>query len=181
MMHLAVRHIRSFPGKRRRPRHVHFAGPVEKIGLDGVVRRIEEPHAVGDNRVAIKIRSERFGGRAPHARIVLLHGQWFRAAFERNRNFLDVRSAKTERDPTVGVDFGRNQRRWRLSRSSRSQKQNRDQTELLSHGFPHAPFLVGARYRRFRAAAGTSCPSAPASSPLRAHRSLDFPSAFAEG
>jgi hypothetical protein len=114
MMDFAVSDVSDFPGERRWAGDVEFASAVEEIGLDSVVRRVEERHGVGDDGVAVIIGSERIGGEKPDALIVLLHGDGLGNAFEGDGGFFDVGSTEAEGDAIVGVDFGRDQRR-RLS------------------------------------------------------------------
>jgi hypothetical protein len=61
-------------------------------------------------RIAVKIRSERFGGDAPDALIVFLHGQRLCCAFDGDGHFLGVECAKAEDDTIVRMNLGRNDR-----------------------------------------------------------------------
>ena len=54
-----------------------------------MIGRIEHTHAIGDDRVAVKVGSERIAGHTPDALIVSLHGQGLGITFERDRHFRD--------------------------------------------------------------------------------------------
>src|SRR5260370_25799953 len=110
MMNFAVRRRASLPGKGRRSGNVNYARPTEEVGLGDVIGRIEQAHSIGDDRVAVIIRSERLGGHAPDALIVLLHGDGLGSAFDEDGDFFVVGSAEAESDASIGVQLWRENR-----------------------------------------------------------------------
>src|SRR5260370_9275830 len=111
MMNFAVRRQSTLAGKGRRSGKVNYARPTEEGGLGDVIGRIEQAHSIGDDRVAVIIRSERLGGHAPDALIVLLHGDGLGSAFDEDGDFFVVGSAEAESDASIGVALWRDQRR----------------------------------------------------------------------
>src|SRR5260370_35311271 len=95
-MNFAMGRRASLPGKGRRSGNVNYARPTEEVGLGDVIGRIEQAHSIGDDRVAVIIRSERLGGHAPDALIVLLHGDGLGTAFDEAGNFLLVGPTGTQ-------------------------------------------------------------------------------------
>src|SRR5260370_22577380 len=115
MMNFAVRRRASLPGKGRRSGNVTYARPTEEVGLGDVIGRIEQAHSIGDDRVAVIIRSERLGGHAPDALIVLLHGQGLGSAFDEDGDFFVVGPTEAKGYASIGANLRRDQRRrWRL-------------------------------------------------------------------
>src|SRR5260370_28120179 len=105
----------DLPGKGRRSRNVNYARPTEEVGLSDVIGRIEQADAIGDDRVAVIIGSERLGGDAPDALIVFLHRQGLGSAFDEDGDFLVVGPTETKGYASIGVHLRRDQRRrWRL-------------------------------------------------------------------
>src|SRR6266704_417575 len=104
----------GLPGKGRWSGHVNYARPTEEVGLGDVIGRIEQAHAIGDDRVAVIIRSERLGGHAPDALIVFLHRQGG-SAFDEDGDFFVVGPTETKGYASIGANLRRDQRRrWRL-------------------------------------------------------------------
>src|SRR6266581_7129136 len=103
----------GLPGKGRRSGHVNYARPTEEVGLGDVIGRIEQAHAIGDDRVAIIIGSERLCGHAPDALVVFLHGQGLGSAFDEDGDFFVVGPTETKGYASIGANLRRNQgRRW---------------------------------------------------------------------
>src|SRR5260370_41244794 len=118
MMNFAVRRRASLPGRGRRSGNVNYDRPTEEVGLGDVIGRIEQAHSIGDDRVAVIIRSERLGGHAPDALIVLLHGDGLGSAFDEDGDFFVVGPTETKGYASIGANLRRDQRRrWRLRRS----------------------------------------------------------------
>jgi len=136
MMNLTTGHRADLPRKSSRPGNMHLARPIEEVGLDGVIGRIEHAHTIGDDRISIIIRSERIGGHAPDTLIVFPHGQGLGIAFDRYGNFLDVGTAEAKRDAIIGMDLGRDQRRrLRLCPAGNGREQECEQVEECAlHG-----------------------------------------------
>src|SRR5260370_13052986 len=113
MMNFAVRRRASFPGKGSRSGNVNYARPTEEVGLGDVIGRIEQAHSIGDDRVAVIIRSERLGGHAPDALIVLLHGDGLGGAFDEDGDFFVVGPTETKGYASIGANLRRDpRRRW---------------------------------------------------------------------
>src|SRR6266704_1775367 len=103
----------GLPGKGRRSGNVNYARPAEQVGLGDVIGRIEQAHAIGDDRVAVIIGSERLGGHAPDALIVFLHGDGLGSAFDEDGDFFVVGPTETKGYASIGANLRRNQgRRW---------------------------------------------------------------------
>ena len=117
MMNLTMWDIIQFPGQRGRPGNVHRILRRQQIRLQQGIRRINQAHPVGDERVPVVVRTERCGGDAPDALVVFLHGNCF-CSFARNLHLHRIRRAEAEGDAAVGVHLGRDQRRGRLRRLS---------------------------------------------------------------
>jgi len=148
MMNLAMGHGADLPGKRLRSGHVQLARPIEEVGLDGVIGRIEHAHTIGDDRISIIIRSERISGHSPDTLIVFPHGQGLGIAFDRYGNFLDVGTAEAERDAIIGMDLGRDQRRrLRLCPAGNGREQECEQAEECAF---HGPSLCCSTHQRHR-------------------------------
>src|SRR5579859_2422554 len=125
VMNDPMRHVVDFPGQRRRPRHVYFAGDEKEIGLSAPVGRIKKTDPVGDKRIAVIIGFQWIGGDTPNSVFVFLHWHGFRHALAREQDFLRVRIAKPERDRIVRVNFRGNQWRGRLVRMRQPRTLNR--------------------------------------------------------
>src|SRR5439155_14801012 len=67
MMDFSVGDVVGFPSERRRTRNVEFAGAVQEIWLNAIVRGIEAGNAIHLERVTIEIWRQPIGGGAPNA------------------------------------------------------------------------------------------------------------------
>src|SRR6266699_2564238 len=146
----------GLPGKGRRSGNVNYARPAEQVGLGDVIGRIEQAHAIGDDRVAVIIGSERLGGHAPNALVVFLHGQGLGSAFDEDGDFFVVRPTETKGYASIGVDLRRDQRRrWRLRRGrggqEGSEQDGREPNGKEQVGEPKvSPFHDSPMYQRLQ-------------------------------
>src|SRR5262249_3090083 len=113
MVDFPVRYAISFPGERLGTREMHLTRGAQQVRLHQRIRRIDEPHTVRDERVAIVVRLERLCGYGPQNLVILLHDDrapTLKAYF----NLLCIGSAKAEGHSVVGAnlrrDYGRG--RW---------------------------------------------------------------------
>src|SRR6476646_12259339 len=117
MMNFSMGDVVGFPSERRRAGDMNFVRTIAEVWLDAVVGGIEHADASHLERVTVKIGSEGIAGDAPNALIVFLQWEGIRGAFDGDSDFFGVWRAETENDAVVGMDFGRDDRRWRRRRS----------------------------------------------------------------